>query len=416
MEDAFDVAVLGAGLAGACTALELAARGFDVALVERDGVPMNRASLRNEGKIHLGLIYANDPTMATARLQLAGALRFRAFLRRWLGEAAGGIAVSTPFSYVVARDSVLSPERLAGHYLLLEQLCREELASHPELDYMGSRPERLAWLLAPDEADPRLRSDKAQAVFGTAEVAIDTAHLAGAVRAALLAAPRIAPRFGRCVSAVHRAAAGFVVEGIDGAGETWRISARQVVNATWEQRFAIDRTVGIEHAPGWLHRLKYRVIARLPEALRGGPSMTIVIGRYGDVVVRPDGTAYLSWYPTGLRGWTHDPAPPSSWSPPCRGETDPGIAAEVVPSFLAGLEEWYRGVSSCEPFVVDAGAIVAYGKTDVDDARSGLHDRTRTGVLSADGYHSLDPGKLTTAPLFAMEAADRVSRVVAGAC
>jgi hypothetical protein len=30
------------------------------------------------------------------------------------------------------------------------------------------------------------------------------------------------------------------------------------------------------------------------------------------------------------------------------------------------------------------------------------------GVSSSDGYHSVDPGKLTTAPLFAALAAERV--------
>jgi hypothetical protein len=45
---------------------------------------MNRASLRNEGKIHLGLIYANDPSRETAFLQLRGALRFRRTLTRWI--------------------------------------------------------------------------------------------------------------------------------------------------------------------------------------------------------------------------------------------------------------------------------------------------------------------------------------------
>jgi hypothetical protein len=29
-------------------------------------------------------------------------------------------------------------------------------------------------------------------------------------------------------------------------------------------------------------------------------------------------------------------------------------------------------------------------------------------VISSDGYHSVDPGKLTTAPLFAKRAAERV--------
>ena len=55
---------------------------------------------------------------------------------------------------------------------------------------------------------------------------------------------------------------------------------------------------------------------------------------------------------------------------------------------------------------VTGGAIVAYGCTDLDDPASNLHDRTRIGVMSDNGYHSVDPGKLTTAPLFAMRTAN----------
>src|SRR5438094_60357 len=79
-----DVAVLGAGLQGTSIALELARRGIEVTLVERDPLALNRASLRNEGKIHLGLIYANEPSRATAFLQLHGALAFRSLLARWI--------------------------------------------------------------------------------------------------------------------------------------------------------------------------------------------------------------------------------------------------------------------------------------------------------------------------------------------
>jgi 2-polyprenyl-6-methoxyphenol hydroxylase-like FAD-dependent oxidoreductase len=61
------IAVLGAGLQGTCIALELARRGFDVDLLDQDLEPLNRASLRNEGKIHLGFVYAKDATLRTAR-------------------------------------------------------------------------------------------------------------------------------------------------------------------------------------------------------------------------------------------------------------------------------------------------------------------------------------------------------------
>ena len=65
-----DVIVIGAGLTGSCVALELANQGFKVALLEQDSVPMNRASRRNEGKIHLGLIYAADPSFSSVPKQL----------------------------------------------------------------------------------------------------------------------------------------------------------------------------------------------------------------------------------------------------------------------------------------------------------------------------------------------------------
>jgi hypothetical protein len=206
---------------------------------------------------------------------------------------------------------------------------------------------------------------------------------------------------------VRRTHGGFRVEGTCG-GDGWRLDADQVVNALWEGRLAIDRDVGLDVPPGWVHRLKYRVIARLPDGFRDGPSLTIVLGRYGDVVVRPDGTAYLSWYPSGLRGWTQELEPPETWDAACRGIVASEQQEAIGRSILAALDTWYAGVGRAVPLQVDAGAIVAYGDTDVDDRNSGLHDRTRIGVTSVDGYHSVEPGKLTTAPMFSLVAANRV--------
>jgi hypothetical protein len=176
----------------------------------------------------------------------------------------------------------------------------------------------------------------------------------------------------------------------------------------WEDRRRVDRTFGVEPEPGWLHRLKYRLIARLPSALRDGPSVTMVLGPYGDVVVRADGTAYFSWYPRGLRGWSHELAAPREWDAACRGEVAPADAAAIARDLLGAIDAWYPGAGASEPLLVDAGAIVSYGRTDVDDPTSGLHDRARVGVTSVEGYHTVEPGKLTTAPLFGMIAAERV--------
>ena len=150
---------------------------------------------------------------------------------------------------------------------------------------------------------------------------------------------------------------------------------------------------------------KYRAIAALPDRLREAPSATMVIGPYGDVVVRPDGTGYLSWYPRGLQGWTHDVAPPESWNGPCRGEVSAAEFRSMAADVIREIDAWYPGIGESVPVQVDAGAIVAYGHTDVGDRKSALHDRSRIGVVSQDGYHSAEPGKLTTAPMVAQQAA-----------
>ncbi len=408
-----EILVLGAGLQGAGVALELARRGIPLTLVEQDERALNRASLRNEGKIHLGLIYANDRTRDTAFLMLDGALRFRAIVARWLGSEAQWLAISTPFHYLVACDSVLAPDALVPHYRAVEARCREQLAADPTLDYLGGRPDRLFRPLTNSELTAHFDAARFAAGFATAELALDTAKLASALREALAASPRIRLRFSHMARIIEREREGFRVEG-DGPGGPWRIRARQVVNASWERRLAFDRQLGLAAPADLLHRLKFRLIVRLPADLRGAPSVTMVLGRYGDVVVRHDGTAYLSWYPSGLQGWSQDVEPPRSWDAACRGEADPELARRVEEGIRTAIDAWYPGIARSETMLVDAGAIVAIGRSDVDDAESGLHDRTRIGVSSHGGYHSVDPGKLTTAPMFAVKAADRVQAFEAG--
>jgi glycine/D-amino acid oxidase-like deaminating enzyme len=407
VNDRSDVVVLGAGLQGTGVALELARRGVGVTLFERDERAMNRASLRNEGKIHLGLIYANDRSLGTAHLQLEGALKFRRTIARWIEDEADGLSCSAPFHYLVAPDSIVPAERLAEHYAAVDARCRARFAEDTGLDYLGARPEPLFRRLAPHEYADHFNPEHVAAGFATAELAVDTDLLASGLRRALAMSPRVTFRPSHHVRSIMETAGGYRIEG-DGPDGAWRHHARVVVNATWEQRSALDLQLGIPPPPGLLHRLKFRVIARLPEALRGAPSVSMVLGRYGDLVVREDGTAFLSWYPVGLRGWSHDIAPPATWEAACRGELDPRESFEIAEQILAGMEAWFPGVARSKPLIVDAGVIVARGQSDVDDAASALHDRSRIGVFSRGAYHSIDPGKLTTAPMFALEAADRI--------
>jgi glycine/D-amino acid oxidase-like deaminating enzyme len=402
-----DVVILGAGLQGAGLALELARRGIQVTLIDQDPRPLNRASLRNEGKIHLGFIYANDRSRTTAFLQLEGALRFRSILSCWIGQGDDWLVPSAPFHYLVARDSLVSADQLAKHYAAIDQQCRVRFEQDAKLDYLGVRPQSLVRPLEDSEIADYFDSARFAAGFATAERAVDTEVLAEALRRALAQSANITFLPSHTARTISEKQDEFCVEG-DGPAGVWSIRAHQVANAMWERRLGFDRQLGIPPPEHLLHRLKFRVIGRIPRELRTAPSVSMVLGRYGDMVIRTDGTAYLSWYPAGLRGWSHDLEPPEDWNPACRGEVSSSQAGEIASQIQRGIEDWCPAIAQFEPLQVDAGAIVAVGQSDVDDPDSGLHNRSRIGVTSHGGYHSVDPGKLTTAPLFAIEAADRV--------
>ena len=86
------------------------------------------------------------------------------------------------------------------------------------------------------------------------------------MRQALATAPGLTFRPSHAARDVVDEGEAFRVEG-DGPEGPWRLRARQVVNATWERRASFDRRMGIPPPPSLLHRLKYRVIARLPAEL-----------------------------------------------------------------------------------------------------------------------------------------------------
>ena len=131
------VAVLGAGIQGACTALELALNSVEVDLYEKSDCPLARTSSHNEGKIHLGYVYANDRSLRTPRTMARGAVVFQRLMRRWLGHGIDAIPVSAPFYYVVHRDSLLSGAEIDAHLRAAQAIVIEESGDGP-VDYFGS--------------------------------------------------------------------------------------------------------------------------------------------------------------------------------------------------------------------------------------------------------------------------------------
>jgi glycine/D-amino acid oxidase-like deaminating enzyme len=400
------VGVLGGGLQGCCTALSLAERGIDVTLFDRNDRLLSRAAVANEGKIHLGYMYANDLSHATARMMMQGALAFAPFFARHLGLPGETMMVSRPAAYVVHRDSQRTVEQVSQYLATVHSLVRE-IGESRRGAYFGRDLSAGPRVWSAAERKAEFEPEVALAAFDTPEVAIDPVALAALVRERVAAEPRISVRLEHEVLDVGDSNGGLDVRLMTSDGAL-REHFDHVVNALWDGRMAINEKRGLRSNRPWLHRLKYGVSFRLPAGARPPPSATFVSGPFGEVVSYDDGLTYLTWYPVCLQAISSDVTPPE-WptypAEPMRSQLLQGTL-EAMAQFVPSLRS--LDVNELEDVIVKGGVIVAWGQTDIYDPTSELHRRFEIGVTSAGRYHSIDPGKLTMAPYFADACADRI--------
>lgn len=400
------VGILGGGLQGACVALELASAGVSVDLFERGERCVSRASAHNEGKIHLGYVYANDPSRKTARLMVKGALSFQRLMRRWIGDEIDRVPVSAPFRYAIHRESMVSLEEVEEHFAATLRILKEE-SQEQAVEYFGSdfseAPTRLSEVECGRDYDART----VQAVYRTAELAVDAEALGAVVAARLAAEPRICCHLQSEVRAV-RSGADAVTVHYESRGHRFARPFDHVVNTLWDGRLAIDRTAGLAAPRPWLLRTKH--FLRMPTPRNGSslPTTTILLGAFGDIVSYASDETFLSWYPAGMTEI-------SSALEPSRKAAflSEDAATRMREATLAGLANIIPAagrippelLASCE---VKSGVIFAWGSSDITDRNSGLHERSAVGPASYGRYHTVDTGKLTTAPYFGKMVADRI--------
>jgi glycine/D-amino acid oxidase-like deaminating enzyme len=401
------VGVLGGGLQGCCAALALAERGAEVILFDKNDALLSRAAVANEGKIHLGYMYAGDLTLSTAKTMMTGALSFAPFLERYLSQPAQSFSVSVPAAYVVHRDSQRNADDVCAYLKTVHALINEAANGRNQAYFGRNLSAALRrWSAVEKEAefDPAI----ALAVFSTPEIAINPSALAQTLQECIAAHPLIEVRCSRAIVRAEEERNGIRVlsKGKNGSS---RESFDHVVNALWDGRLGLNETLGFRANRPWLHRLKYGVSFRLPPDVRPPPSATFVLGPFGEVVTYGDGLIYLTWYPECLRAISTEVTPPNwpTYPPePLRSRILAGTfrALSNIVTSLRNLN-----AESLPEASVKGGAITAWGKTDIYDPASELHRRYEIGVTSAGRFHSIDPGKLTMVPYFAEVCAERIS-------
>jgi len=400
------IAILGAGNVGACAALELAARGHDVDLYDENDAPIRRASFHNAGKVHLGILYAKDRTLRTAKLMLDGALAFASLLKRWVPFDADHITVSTPFLYGVHAGTMVDVDELKRHDAACTQLFADAHARTGER-YLGVDRAMHVEELGRDELAALASPEHFVAMFRTTERAVDPRTVAALLRAAVLAHPRIRFIGGAEVTAVGHAPHSRLRVSFRKDGAAHSDDYVHVANTLWHGRLAIDAGMGLPPDYPWSYRYKFANRVAIPLAARDLPSITGVLGPFGDIVNYLDKGLFLSWYPTGMIGTSHALRPPD-WERELTPERRLDVFKKSHAAWCArspALAALTFDVDKVDP---GGGIIFAWGDTDVDDHQSKLHERHEIGVHSVGNYHSVNTGKYTMTPLMGMKTAERI--------
>ena len=196
MRSSLEVAILGAGIMGTSTALLLARAGCNVTLIDRAPRAMDAASRWNEGKIHLGFLYAGDPSGRTAAELVVGGLAFKGLTEELIGCSLAQATTTDADIYLVHPNSVADAPAMAAYFRRVETL----IADHAQAgDY-------LAPIGAVERLDVReveaLTSGGVRAAFRVPERSVNTVWVADRFVEAIAAEPNISLRTSTVVTGV----------------------------------------------------------------------------------------------------------------------------------------------------------------------------------------------------------------------
>ena len=390
---------------GVCTALMLARRGKRVTLIDGADALLDGASRWNEGKIHLGFLYAADPTLRTAVKLIPGGLAFRSLVEGLVERPIDGYTTSEDVC-LVHRESVVDAETTIAYARRNLALIRDAATATGASRYVGDLADAEIRALSSSELSQATSSPDVVGGFHVPERSISTVAIADLLCDAVRAEPRIETRTGTTVTGVHRRddCRYDILTAPAAAHDLGTFDT--VVNALWEGRPAIDASLGIHPPAPWSHRFRAGLFAHAPDAtLR---NVVLITGPFGDMKRYADGRVYLSWYPVGLLAQGHELEPP-------RGDAtvDADRRGRIRDGTLDGLAPYFPAVRSLagtsHQLDVRGGWVYALGQGSIGDRTSTLHARDRFNMTIDRGYISVDTAKYSLAPWLAAQVSDLIA-------
>ena len=394
------IVVIGGGVGGCCTALELAEAGFTVDVIEKEQDLMKCTSNVTPGRMGLGFHYQH---VETALFYLRATVRFA----RDFGHFR--IAKEKPLNhplrrgrYFILKCSKEPPEETLKTYEAIKQEYAKLIAEDPRNKVFGSS-ENLFKLLDQKEFENDVPVDIVKYGVETAEEFLDWV----AFRTQLIEKIDRKARLGQikvhlgtevtqicqlrdgmyCIDCVHHTRRGSFCQ-------HFSLSTNRLVNSAWQNIAALNTTANLTAKPR-LNRVKAIATIELPPEIKYMHSMFFCMGPFCMFCNKGDGTGVITYAPvTNIGFFTTDRMPPEleHIMNNMTGDEKIRIYGKAI---LEGVSLYIPKLASAKILKVETGIVQTYLTSDhceydfvlgdncfIHDPSSsaGIHQRNYSGV------------------------------------
>ena len=390
------ILIAGAGIAGCCTALELAniktpegSPKYEIILCDQKSEILRGSSDITPGRMGLGFHYLHKPT---ALMYLKATIEFqRKFGKEKDFRVGAELPKNSPLRrtlqrgrYFVTKDSHSTKEEILETYKALKVEYTRLVKEDPQNKVFGE-PEDFFRILDPEEYKNDVNMEKVDIGIETPECLLNWTEFRKFLISKLEDCENIQIQTNTKVNKVRPniKELRYAIETVKTSGASEKTKTHYVsgwVNCTWENARALNATAELKNNALRTNRLKALLIVELPESLKNMPSAFFCMGPHGMFSNLGNGFGAMTYAPKTSMINSTDLDVPEEINRYLQGRVSLQERMDIAIKIKRGVTKYIPKMKDAKIQDVRFGIVQTNGKVDIFDHKSEFSRRDYNGI------------------------------------